>query len=115
MTSSSHVPQLRKHYVHPGHPLPFDDLLSSPGDDGPGDAPGGEFLLRRLCGEVARMVEYPGRGFQAPGDVPEDVIAAWRELAALGVAGDLDERAPGGAPGGAGSGLGRSAGSGPAR
>ncbi len=50
---------------------------------------GRDFVIRRLCGEVARMVEYPQRGFQAPQDVPAAVIDAWRELEGLGYEGDL--------------------------
>jgi uncharacterized SAM-binding protein YcdF (DUF218 family) len=43
-----------------------------------------EFLLHRLAGEVHRMLEYPSRGYQAPEEVPADVVEAWRGLVALG-------------------------------
>lgn len=41
-------------------------------------------LLHRLAGEVHRILEYPGRGWQAPDDVPKEVLTAWTELVALG-------------------------------
>jgi uncharacterized SAM-binding protein YcdF (DUF218 family) len=52
-------------------------------------------LVRRLAGEVRRRVEYPRLGLQLPDEVPERVIAAWKELTALGYDGDF----PGGPPG----------------
>jgi uncharacterized SAM-binding protein YcdF (DUF218 family) len=45
-------------------------------------------LVRRLAGEVRRMVEYPRLGLQMPDEVPEKVLAALKELTALGYEGD---------------------------
>ncbi len=39
-----------------------------------------EHLIHRLVGEVHRMIEYPRRGYQAPDEVPEEVLSAWSDL-----------------------------------
>ena len=46
-------------------------------------------MVHRLAGEVHRMLEYPPRGYQAALEVPDAVLAAWRELVALGYDDDL--------------------------
>jgi uncharacterized SAM-binding protein YcdF (DUF218 family) len=43
-----------------------------------------EFVVHRLAGEVHRMLEYPERGYQAPEEVPAAIVAAWRDLVAMG-------------------------------
>lgn len=43
-----------------------------------------ELLIHRLVGEVHRLLVYPRLGYQAAQDVPEEVMAAYRELREMG-------------------------------
>lgn len=45
--------------------------------------------VEELVGDIHRMLVYPGKGFQVPVDVPEDVLASWRFLIGQGFAGHL--------------------------
>ena len=41
-------------------------------------------LIHEMVGDVQRIIEYPRRGFQAPQEMPADVLAAYTELIARG-------------------------------
>ena len=62
-------------------PIPFEEYATAEG--------GRSILIGRLCGEVARMIEYPKLGYQSQGEVPESVLAALRELGQLGHPADI--------------------------
>jgi len=62
-------------------PIPYD---AYPTPDIPRD-----LVIDILVGDVQRMQVYADRGFQVPQPMPEDVRAAWEELAARGYTGHL--------------------------
>lgn len=43
-----------------------------------------EDIINVMVGDLQRIREYPGRGFQIPQEIPEDVWSAWEQLVAAG-------------------------------
>lgn len=41
-------------------------------------------VIDEMVGDVHRIIEYPRRGFQAPHDLPQDVLESWHYLIAHG-------------------------------
>jgi hypothetical protein len=41
-------------------------------------------VMNEMVGDIDRIIQYPGRGFQTPHTLPQDILDSWRALIAEG-------------------------------